>query len=308
MTFRLYNRTNIFSLNARTNEDNVPKVATASKPPIKPKLGQHFLSDPGAVARIIDALGDISGKTILEVGPGKGVLTAPLARKARRLIAIELDRILSAQLRMKFALSPNVEIIEADVLAVDFDGLFAPKPGSTRPGMEIVREPVDVVGNIPYYITSELLLRLFAYRKYFNTLVLMVQEEVAERLTAKAGKSEYGVFSATAQLYSRVEKLFSLPPSAFTPPPKVHSAVIRLTIAPRLDELNVPEKQFVDFLRQSFAQKRKTLWNNLKETYKADRLKAAFDAAKIKPTARAEELPLEKSAALFRALSSGGNG
>lgn len=280
----------------------MPKVVTAAKRTIKPKLGQHFLSEPAAVTQIIDALGDISGKTVLEIGPGKGVLTALLARKARRLIAVELDRILSAQLRMRFALLPNVEIIEADVLAVDFDGLFAPKPGSTRPGMEIVHEPVEVVGNIPYYITSELLLRLFAYRKYFRTLVLMVQEEVADRITAKAGKSEYGIFSATAQLYAQVEKLFSLPPSAFTPPPKVNSAVVRLTLAPRFEELNVPEKEFVDFLRLSFAQKRKTLWNNLKDKYSADHLRSAFDAAKVKPTARAEELSLEKSAALFRAL------
>jgi 16S rRNA (adenine1518-N6/adenine1519-N6)-dimethyltransferase len=271
----------------------------------KPKLGQHFLADPGAGSRIVEALGDLSQSTVLEIGPGRGALTSPLARRARRLIAVELDRVLSAQLRMKFALVPNVEILEADILALDFDSLFGPKPGSTRPGMQLMPERVHVVGNLPYYITSELLLRLFANRKYFDVLVLMVQREVAEHLAAKPGGSEYGIMSATAQLYAEVETLFTLPPAAFSPPPKVQSAVVRLTLAPRLDELQVQEAGFIDFLRLSFGQKRKTLWNNLKDHYDAGPLRAALAHAKIKPTERAEALSLEKNAALYRALSNG---
>jgi 16S rRNA (adenine1518-N6/adenine1519-N6)-dimethyltransferase len=203
---------------------------------------------------------------------------------------------------MKFSLTPNVEIIEGDILAMDFNTVFGPKPGSTRPGMNHQPEPVRVVGNLPYFITSDILLRLFEYRKYFETIVLMVQREVADRLAARPGNSEYGLLSATAQLYASVEKLFTLPPDAFSPPPKVHSAVVRLTVNSRIEGLNVPEAGFIDFLRKSFGQKRKTLWNNLKSEYKPAALRAALEKSGVKPTVRAEALSLEKSAALFREL------
>src|SRR5262249_9760996 len=161
----------------------------------------------------------LSRGTVLEIGPGRGVLTSLLARRARRLIAVETDRVLAAQLRMKFSVTPNVEIIEGDILAVDFNSLFGPKPGSTRPGLEHGVEKVRVAGNLPYFITSEILLRLFEHRNFFDVFVLMVQKEVADRLAARPGTSEYGLLSATAQLYSRVEKLFTLTPAAFSPPP-----------------------------------------------------------------------------------------
>ena len=283
----------------------MPKVSAARPTPRTPKLGQHFLIDTSAAERIADAFGDLSQSTVLEIGAGRGALTSLLARRARRLIAIELDRVLAAQLRMKFSLTPNVEIIEGDVLAIDFDTLFGPKPGSTRPGMNHQPEPVKVVGNLPYFITSDILLRLFAYRKYFETIVLMVQREVGDRLAAKPGTSEYGLLSATAQLYSHVENLFTLPPGAFSPPPKVHSTVVRLSIASRIESLGVPEHAFIDFLRKSFGQKRKTLWNNLKSEYEPKALRAAFEKSGVKPTLRAEALSLEKSAALFRALLDG---
>jgi 16S rRNA (adenine1518-N6/adenine1519-N6)-dimethyltransferase len=281
---------------------NVSKVSAGAPSRSKPKLGQHFLADDSAAMRIIDALGDISGSTVLEIGPGRGALTTALARRARRLIAIELDRVLAAQLRMNFALTSNVEIIEGDILAIDFNTLFGPKPGSTRPGMEFQPEPVKVVGNVPYYITSDILLRLFQYRRYLSTIVLMLQREVADRIAAAAGKSEYGLLSATAQLYTRVEKLFTLPQAAFSPPPKVQSTVVRLTVTDRLDKLHVPETEFVDFLKVAFGQKRKTLWNNLKERFQPDELRAALAKADIKPNVRAEALSLEETAKLFRVL------
>jgi 16S rRNA (adenine1518-N6/adenine1519-N6)-dimethyltransferase len=255
--------------------------------------------------QIIDALGDVSRTTVLEIGPGRGVLTTLLAKRTRRLIAIELDRVLAAQLRMNFSLTPNVEIVEGDILAIDFDSLFGPKPGSTRPGMEQTPERVRVVGNLPYFITSEILLRLFEYRRYFDELILMVQREVAERLAAKPGKSDYGLLSATAQLYAQVDNLFTLPPDSFSPPPKVHSSVVRLTIDPKLESLHVPETPFINFLKLAFGQKRKTLMNNLKAQYTAKVLKSAMEEAKVKPEVRAEALSLEKSAALFRALTNG---
>jgi len=130
----------------------------------------------------------------------------------------------------------------------------------------------------------------------------MVQKEVADRLAASPGGRDYGLLSATAQLYGRVEKLFTLSPAAFAPPPKIHSSVVRVTIEPRLDKFGVPESEFISFLKLCFGQKRKTLWNNLKPHYDEAALREALAKSGVKPTVRAEALALEKTAALFRAL------
>ena len=281
---------------------NVPKVASARRPQTKPKLGQHFLASEDVAARVVDALGDISQSTVLEIGPGRGIMTSLLAKRVRRLIAVELDRVLAAQLRLKFGMARNVEIIEGDVLAIDFDSLFGPKPGLSQPGIDIKPQPVKVVGNLPYYITSDILLRLFQFSKYFDSIVIMVQREVAERIAAEPGGRDYGMLSATAQLYGRVENLFTLPPGAFVPPPKVHSSVLRITIDPQQERLGVAGDGFIDFLRLSFGQKRKTLWNNLKEKHEGAVLKRALAEAKVKATARAETLTLDESAAIYRSL------
>ena len=278
------------------------KASSARVPRRKPKLGQHFLKDASYAARIVDALGDISQSTVLEIGPGGGALTASLVKRARRVIAIETDRVLAAQLRMNFSLTPNIEVIEGDILAIDLDTIFGPRPGMTRPGMEHAPERVRVVGNLPYFITSDILLRLFQYRKYFELIVLMVQKEVADRLAAHPGTKDYGLLTATTQLYAEVEELFTVPPGAFAPPPKVQSAVVRLTPAMRLEELGVNEAEFVRFLKLSFGQKRKTLWNNLKTRYASEDLTRAMMRAKVKPSVRAEALSLEQNARLFRAL------
>ena len=280
----------------------MPRAVSADRPRSKPKLGQHFLTEELYARRIVEALGDVSQSTVLEIGPGRGILTEQLAKGARRLIAVEMDRVLAAQLRLKFGMYRNVEIIEADVLSIDIDSLFGPKPGLGRPGIELKPEPVKVVGNLPYYITSDIVLRLFKFAKYFDSMVIMVQREVADRIAAEPGGRDYGVLSATAQLHARVEKLFTVPPGAFSPPPKVFSAVLRLTMDPQQQKLGVVGDGFIDFLRLSFAQKRKTLWNNLKGTYDDGQLKHALAAAKVKPADRAETLTLEQSAAIYRAL------
>src|ERR1700694_4968318 len=286
---------------------NVPKGAAIQISPSKPKLGQHFLADEAAALRIVEALGNVSDATVLEIGPGRGAITDLLARKSRRLIAVELDRVLSAQLRMKFSMQPNVEIIEGNVLTIELDTVFGAKPGSLRTGLNFAPEPARVVGNLPYYITSDILLRLLEYHRYFSTIVIMVQKEVADRLAASPGTRDYGLLTATTQLYGRVEKLFTLPPGAFAPAPKVHSSVVRITIKPRLESLRVTESEFIAFLKLCFGQKRKTLWNNLQTRYDKDALHGPLDKIGVKPEIRAEALPLEKTAALFRALSDGGS-
>ncbi len=252
--------------------------------------------------RIVAALGDLSRKTVLEIGPGRAALTQMLAPRVGRLIAVELDRVLAAQLRMQFALYRNVEILEADILSVDIPTLLGAAPGPLRDLRPTELPRADVVGNLPYYITSDILLRLFSFADRLQTLVLMVQLEVAARLAATPGSRDYGLLSATAQMYARVERLFTLPPAAFEPAPKVYSAVLRMTMAPRFLELKVDEQGFLGFLRNIFAQKRKTLFNNLRQHFPAETARQAISKLRIAPDIRAEALSLEKTAALYNLL------
>ncbi|MGZ4835462.1 MAG: 16S rRNA (adenine(1518)-N(6)/adenine(1519)-N(6))-dimethyltransferase RsmA [Terriglobales bacterium] len=281
---------------------NRVNAAVATKPTKPPKLGQNFLTDRGTAEKIVAALGDIGGATVVEIGPGRGVLTTLVANKSARVIAIELDRVLAAQLRMKYSGWPNVEIIEGDILKIDLRTVLGPRPGALA-GLAPAPPPkVQLIGNIPYYITSDILLRLFSYSAHFDRIVIMVQKEVADRIAAKPGGKEYGLLSATSQLYAKVEKLFTVPPGAFAPPPKVNSGVLRLTVSPQFQRLQVPESEFIDFLKLSFGQKRKTLVNNLKSRYDAAAVQQALKKAGVRADARSETLPLEKAAAIFRQL------
>ncbi|HZQ91957.1 MAG TPA: 16S rRNA (adenine(1518)-N(6)/adenine(1519)-N(6))-dimethyltransferase RsmA [Terriglobales bacterium] len=288
-------------VNVRSDGGAAPPKA--APPRSKPKLGQNFLRDRAAAERIVAALGDVQMRTVVEIGPGHGILTELLAARAMRLMAIELDRVLAAQLRMKYARRPNVEIIEADVLAVNFVELLNRRPGPllALPKEQLFTGKADVVGNLPYYITSDILLHLFEAQAMLDRVVVMVQREVADRMSARAGGSDYGLLSATTQLHARVEQLFTLPPDAFSPPPQVFSTVVRLTISPQWERLRVPRDAFLDFLKLSFGQKRKTLVNNLKEQYR-DAAKALKQTG-VREDARAETLTLDQAAAVFRSVS-----
>jgi 16S rRNA (adenine1518-N6/adenine1519-N6)-dimethyltransferase len=258
----------------------------------RPKLGQHFLASPTAQAAIADALGDVAQRTVVEIGPGRGAITALMAARAQRLIAIELDRDLAPRLRQQFADRPSVEIVTQDILAIDFSALRGNEG-----------EKLLVVGNLPYYITSDILLRLFRYHAIIDRAVIMIQREVADRIAAHPGSSDYGILSATTQMYACVETLLTLPPTAFSPPPQVHSTVLRLTMAPRFEELQVAPEEFLAFVRTCFAQKRKMLAKNLRNAgHDAAAIAAAFESCQISPQARAEEVDLEKIACVFRAL------
>ncbi|MBZ5522212.1 MAG: 16S rRNA (adenine(1518)-N(6)/adenine(1519)-N(6))-dimethyltransferase RsmA [Acidobacteriia bacterium] len=269
----------------------------------KSRLGQNFLADRSAAERIVDALGDISHSLVMEIGPGRGALTDILAQKAGRMIAIELDPMLAAGLRMKYSDQQNVEILEGDVLAVDFRTALNPPAEPLSDAAPSAPGKVRVIGNLPYYITSDILLRLFEFHELFDQIVIMVQLEVAERIAARPGTRDYGLLSATTQLYTQAQKLFTLPPGAFSPPPRVQSAVVRLTVAPRFQELGVPAREFIDFLKLAFAMKRKTLMNNLKKSYPEDLVRAALQETGTRQDIRAEALPLEESAEIFRRLA-----
>ena len=270
----------------------------------KPKLGQNFLADVGAAEQIVDALGDVSNSVVVEIGPGKGTLTEVLARRAGRLIAVEVDRMLSTELRFKYRLQPQVEIIEADVLKLDFRTVLNRTIGPLNDLRPLKPSRARVVGNLPYYITSDILLRLFEFHEQFDVIVIMVQREVADRIAARPGSRDYGMLSATAQLYTRVENLFTLPPEAFSPPPKVHSSVLRMTVAPRFAELQINPAEFIAFLKTAFAMKRKTLLNNLKKDYSEEIIRNSLKEAGVRADVRAEALPLNTTAQVFRQLQS----
>jgi 16S rRNA (adenine1518-N6/adenine1519-N6)-dimethyltransferase len=262
----------------------------------KPKFGQNFLVDETARHAIVDALGDVGKRTVIEIGPGHGAITEILAGRCQRLIALELDPALAAELKFRFRDQPQIQIIEGDVLKADFRALVPEG------------ETADVIGNLPYYITSDILLQVFdAGRAGLLTRgVLMMQREVADRVSAAPGVRDYGLLSATAQMNARVDSLFTLPPSAFSPPPDVYSTVLRLQFAPRFSELGVDAGGFDDFLKRCFAQKRKTLKNNLRAAgYSVEEVAASWPAS-IAEQARAESLGLEQVAELYRSLRARG--
>ena len=263
-----------------------------SRPTAKPRLGQNFLIDARAQQAIVEALGDVSDRVVVEIGPGHGALTTLLAPRCRRLLAIEVDASLAAGLRFRFRNQPSVEVIEADVLATDLCDLLRGEPGA------------DILGNLPYYITSDILLQLFdaSERCVLGRAVLMMQREVAERITAAPGVSDFGVLSATTQMHAQAQLLFTLPPGAFSPPPEVDSTVVRLEFGSRFAELGVDRSGFITFVRASFAQKRKTLANNLRAAgFPVEAIQSAWPASLAREV-RAEAVPLETMAALYRAL------
>ena len=260
------------------------------------------MTDRDSAERIVDALGEVSKTLVVEIGPGKGILTGMLAGRAGRLIAIELDRMLATELRYNFSRNPQVEILEGDVLNIDFRTVLNRTIGPLNDLRPVKPSRARVIGNLPYYITSDILLRLFEFHEQFDVMVLMVQREVAERIAASPGSRDYGLLSATAQLYTRVENLFTLPPGSFSPPPRVYSSVLRLTVAPRFAELGVEPKEFISFLKTAFAMKRKTLLNNLKKGRAEKEIRAVLKQSDVRSDVRAEALSLEQAAAIFRTL------
>jgi 16S rRNA (adenine1518-N6/adenine1519-N6)-dimethyltransferase len=235
------------------------------------RLGQHFLRDESALRRIAQAACPAREPLVIEIGPGEGALTRHLAERARRLIAIELDADFAAQLQL-----PGVEVVHGDILAADLAHWG-----------ECV-----VAGNLPYYITSPIVEKILELGVLCRRAVLLVQKEVAERLAAAPGSRDYGYLTVSVQSRANVEVLFGVPRGAFRPPPKVDSAVVRLT--PHAD---APPKPFLDFAGKCFRLKRKTLRNNLAANY--PRI-AGHAAAGL----RAEQLSIAELRALYDALVS----
>jgi 16S rRNA (adenine1518-N6/adenine1519-N6)-dimethyltransferase len=255
-------------------------------PPIRKSLGQHFLTDRRLLTRIVDALELKPGDTALEIGPGRGALTEVLRERAGRVIAIELDRALAARLRERYA-GTNVEIVEADVLKTDLGTLAG---GS-----------YSLVGNVPYYITTPILFHALRPPRAVRS-VYLVQREVADRMTASAGEKAYGALSANVQAIASVETIFRIPAGAFHPPPKVDSAVVRVT--PRPDPVVAPaeEQDFRELVQAAFGMRRKQMRRVMRQLrpISAEQADELLAGAGIAPEARPETVTVEQFAKLLR--------
>ena len=251
----------------------------------KKRFGQHFLHDAQVVRRIVQAIGPQPGDRIVEIGPGEGALTLPLLRALGRLTVIELDRDLVPRLAAAAQGTGELEIVNADVLTVDFGALAA-------------GEPLRVVGNLPYNISSPILFHCIDHLYAIRDMHFMLQKEVVERMAAAPGSKVYGRLSVMLQLACRVEPLIEVPPGAFVPPPKVDSAVVRLVPRPPAERPDAAPEAIARVVRAAFGQRRKTLANALRGLLDADRIAAAG----VDPRTRAEQLAPGAFVELARAL------
>ncbi len=218
------------------------------------RLGQHFLRDQRTIQRIIEALNPKADETIIEIGPGTGALTATLVQRAGRVVAVEFDNKLAPLLAERFAGSANFRLVMADALTTDFCAEI--QPATTA----------RLVANLPYNISTAILQRLIAQRACLEEMVLMLQREVVERVLAAAGTSDRGFISVLVEAYCETEKLFDVAPGAFRPPPKVWSSVMRLRFRPRIKTNVADESLLWETVSAGFAQKRKTILNNLRHS------------------------------------------
>jgi 16S rRNA (adenine1518-N6/adenine1519-N6)-dimethyltransferase len=260
-------------------------------------MGQHFLRDLGWRKRILATLPRNDNDTWIEIGAGHGEMTELLAANGRRVVAIEGDPKLAEGLREKIALSAadwaSVAVVAGDVLEQDF---------ATLAGGERFR----VYGNLPYYITSPILHRLFDYADQIDSIHIVIQLEVAQRIVARPGRREYGYLSAACQFYTKPRIALRLPPGGFSPPPKVESALVEMNFPGERARLDIgdaaAETRFLEFVQSCFSQKRKTLRNNLRSISSEEQIHAVLTATGLRLDARAEQLSLPQFAEIFRHL------
>ena len=247
----------------------------------KRSLGQNFLQDPVIIGRIVDALGDLTESPIIEIGPGRGALTQPLVDSGTELTVIELDRLLSGHLKSEYAEISTFRCFEADVLTVDLSALFEKK--------------AKLIGNLPYYISTAIIQHLIEHRDKLSLMLLMLQREVAERITAKPGNSDRGYLTVLVEQVFDSTIVIDVPPESFSPRPKVFSNVISMTPAVDGFEIEPVHKALVS---AAFQQKRKNILNNLKGRYK--NAAEILDKAAIDPRRRAETITRDEWRELFK--------
>ena len=258
----------------------------------KKSLSQNFLINDQAAKRIVDSLNIQEGDTVLEIGAGKGALTKYLLKKAKKVIAVELDKELCQYLEQKFLEKKNLVLINKDILKIDFKKLA---------GQE---SHLKVIGNLPYQITSPLLSLLLENRKFIPISVLMVQKEVAKRICAQPKSKDWSPLSLTVQLHSEVRALFHLKPTSFFPPPKVESSVIKIIFRKEPKVFIADENLFFSVIRSAFGQRRKMILNSLSSNFCLPKKEMEFilNKAKIDPKRRPETLSIQEFANLSKAL------
>jgi 16S rRNA (adenine1518-N6/adenine1519-N6)-dimethyltransferase len=254
-----------------------------TRPFAKRSLGQNFLVDPRFIERIVAQLDLEASDTVVEIGPGRGALTERLVQSDAAVLAIELDRRMIEILADRFGDQPNFRIFEMDALEADLQTILSaphssPLTGSTK-----------LIGNLPYYISTAILQKLIVERMMFSQMVLMLQKEVVERITAPPGSSDRGFLTVLIEAYFRVERLFDVPPDAFKPQPNIWSSVVRLV---PLDRADLDSQGFRRLVSSAFAQKRKTILNNLKNIF--PNAGDALRNAGIDPARRSETLTLDE--------------
>lgn len=258
------------------------------------KLGQNFLINPSVCPRMAEACGADKQSGVLEIGPGIGVLTKELAKVANKVVAIELDDRLPPVLAETLADYDNVKIVSGDVMKLDLPTLLKEEFGNM---------PIHVCANLPYYITSPILMLLLESRLPIEDITVMVQKEAAIRLCAAPGTRECGAVSLAVQFYAEPTRLFGVSRGSFMPAPNVDSEVIRLTVHKDSPLAVKNEKQLFTVIRAAFGQRRKTLLNALQTAgYSKSAIAAACETANIPTTARAEQLTLEQFAELANNL------
>ncbi|MBR0235902.1 MAG: 16S rRNA (adenine(1518)-N(6)/adenine(1519)-N(6))-dimethyltransferase RsmA [Clostridia bacterium] len=252
------------------------------------RYGQNFLTNPHVVDLIADVCAD-DECGIIEIGPGIGTLTEALCERYKKVVAIEIDKTLIPVLADTLSGFDNVKVIEGDAMKLDFNALIA----EHFPGM-----PVAVCANLPYYITSPIIMKMLEYGPLFRSITVMIQKEVADRLTSAAGSADYGAITLAVNYRAQVEKVTNVAPSNFIPPPKVTSTVIKMNVLqkPPVDVLN--EEKLFDIIKLAFAQRRKTLANALDEKYGKDDVASALEKINIRPDVRGERLSLSDFARL----------
>ena len=273
--------------------------AEGAEPYPSKRLGQHFLRDRRTIQRIIEALAPKSDETIVEIGPGTGALTSALVESAGRLVAVEFDRKLVPLLQERFGGLGNFKLVMADALTVDFCAEILPARSAR------------LVANLPYNISTAILQRLIAQRVCIEEMVLMLQREVVERVLAPAGTTDRGFISVLVEAYCEAEKLFDVGPGAFRPPPKVWSSVMRLKFRSRINAEITDEGLVWEVVSAGFAQKRKTILNNLRSASGRlqERLKRNGGAsivlcrANVELRRRAETLTLEEWGRIVQAIN-----
>ena len=255
-------------------------------------LGQHFLANPGVLRKIVGAIDPKPGDVIVEIGAGKGVLTAALAEKSGRVVAIEKDERLIPGLREK--MPPNVEVLHGDILTTDL------RQVSKAAGVTALR----LVGNVPYSISSSLLFRVLDERALLSDCAFLLQKEVAQRITAGPGTKSYAPLGILLQNEFEARIVFTVAPGSFSPPPKVQSAFLTLRRRPSPVHPGAADEPFRAFLRAAFAERRKMLWKNLSRRATPTALEAAYAELGLARNVRAEDLSSDLLFALFCALHS----